>query len=466
MKKGIITTYVLIFGTIFLILLSGLLGFILFQIKQSLERVSWNESFYIAEAGINYYNWCLNHNIEEHCQKERDYFDPAGNNIGHFSLQVDSSISCGETVQKKIISTGWTNKFPNIKRKISVLYARPSVAKYSYILNDNVWIGADHEIRGPYYSNGGIRMDGENQSTVSSAKDKWICTNSFGCSSCPLSANCWLEGTNCYCPGVFTTTSNSKPDLFSFPVLPFDFVGITVDLAKIKNLAQTSGIYLPVSNTINSQAKGYHIKFKNNGTFEVWIITKLLSTWAYSLEEDWHYDYFTISAEYLYKTYSVPLACSVIFVEDNLWLEGEIKGKVTIASANLINPNLDTDVILAGNIDYTNLDGSDGFAVIGERNILISPNSPDKMELRGIFIAQKGRFSRNHYPGNTREKLEIYGSIISNGRVGTQWVSGGQVVSGYLTRESYFDNNLVYFPPAFVPYVSSDFKVIKWEEIK
>jgi hypothetical protein len=476
-QKGIITTLVLVFGTIFLILIGGLLGFILLQLRVASEKVAWNESLHIAEAGTNYYKWCLNNNVEQNCQTEKDYFDPTGNLVGHFSLQISSTVSCGETVQKRIISTGWTNKFPQIKRKVEVLYARPSVAKFSYILNDNVWIGSDHVIRGPYHSNGGIRMDGENQSIVTSAKEEWICTKSFGCGPlgfpgvgkgigiCP-DPQCYLdEEKNCICPGVFTT-ENGNPDLFSFPVPPFDFAGLTIDLAQMKNSAQSSGVYLPPSTDLNPQGKGYHIIFKNNGTFEVWLITGLSPTYAYSLEEGWHYDYFTITSEYLYNTYSIPSACSVIFVEDNLWPEGEVKGKVTIASANLINPNLDTDVVLQGNINYTTLDGSDGFSVIGERNVLIFPNSPNEMELRGIFIAQKGRFSRNHYPWNIREKLEIYGSIISNGRVGTQWISGSQVISGYLKRESYFDSNLVYAPPPFVPYISPDFEIIKWEETK
>ena len=465
-NKGIIVTYVLVFGAAFLILLGGLLGFILLQLRYSTQRIAWNEALQVAEAGINYYRWCLNNEVSENCQTEKDYFDPEGNPIGKFSLNVSSTISCGQTIQRKIISTGWTNNFPKIKRKISALYARTSVAKYSYVLNDNVWIGSDHEIRGPYHSNGGIRMDGENQSLVTSAKENWICTSSFGCSSCPVSADCWIEGTDCLCPGVFTTTTNSNPDLFSFPVPPFDFAGITIDLAQMKNTAQTSGVYLPPSTDIDPNGKGYHLKFKNDGTFEIWIITQLSSTYAYSLEEDWHYDYFTITNEYLYNTYSINPNCSVIFIEDNLWPEGEVKGKISLASANLTNPNLDTDVILQGNINYTTLDGSDGLALIGERNVLIGPQSPDKMELRGIFIAQKGRFSRNHYPGNIREKLEIYGSIVSNGRVGTQWVSGSQIVSGYLKRESYFDSNLIYNPPPFVPYITSDFKIVKWAEIK
>ncbi|MBL7150151.1 MAG: hypothetical protein ISS84_00775 [Candidatus Pacebacteria bacterium] len=464
--KGIITIYVLVFGAIFLILLGGLLGFILLQLRQSAQRVGWNESLHIAEAGVNYYRWCLNNGVEQNCLTEKDYFDPAGNPIGKFSLQINSTISCGETVQREIISTGWTNKYPQIKRKISVLYARESVAKYSYILNDNVWIGADHEIRGPYHSNGGIRMDGENQSLVTSAKENWICTSSFGCSPCSTASGCFVEGTNCVCPGVFTTTQNSSPDLFSFPVPPFDFTGITVDLAQMKNSAESLGVYLPPSVNLNPQGKGYHIKFKNNGTFEAWVITGLSPTYAYSIEEGWHYDYFTITNEYLYASYTIPSACSAIFIEDNIWPEGEVKGKVTVAAADLINPNLDTDVILPGNIDYSVKDGSDGLVLIGERNVLIGPQSPDQMELRGIFVAQKGRFSRNHYPGNFREKLEIYGSIISNGRVGTKWISGSQVVSGYLKRESYFDSNLVYSSPPFLPYISPEFKIVSWEEIE
>ena len=463
-NKGIITTYLLVFGAIFLILIGGLFSFVLMQLRQSNQRIAWNESLHIAEAGAYYYNWCLNNEAEQNCLVEKDYFDPAGNPIGKFSLQVIPTISCGETIQRKIISSGWLNEFPNLKRNVSILYARESVAKISYILNNDVWIGSDHEIRGPYHSNGGIRMDGENQSLVSSAKENWVCTSSFGCSSCPLSSGCQLQGGNCICPGVFSTSQNSRPDLFNFPVPSFDFVGISIDLAQMKNSAKSSGVYLPPSVDLNSQGKGYHIKFKNNGTFEAWIITNLSSTYAYSLEEGWHYDYFTITNEYLYQTYNIPPACSVIFVEDNIWPEGIVKGKVTLASANILNPNKDTDVILPGDIDYTLQDGSDGLALIGQRNVLIGPQSPNQMELRGIFLAQKGRFSRNHYPGNIKEKLEITGSIISNGRVGTQWISGSQIVSGYLKRESYFDSNLVYSSPPFVPYLSSDFEIINWEE--
>ena len=463
-EKGAVIGLILVFGVIALILLNALLGFVLLQTEGAKKKASWTESLQIAEAGINYYRWCLNNGISDSCDLSKEYDDPSGNALGKFSLDVDTTTSCGQIINRKISSTGWTNKYPNLKRKISVLYAKTSVAKYAYLINDNVWAGSDREIRGLYHSNGGVRMDGKNTSLVTSAKDEWVCTSSFGCDHCPVDNGCKVENSTCICPGVFTTTDNANPNLFNFPVPPFDFDGITIDLAKLKSSAQSSSLYLPPSKSIDPLAEGYHLIFKNDGSVDVRIITHLNSNWAYSEEEGWHYDHFSIGKEYFYKTFTISSSCPAIFVEDNLWVEGTVKGKITIASADLVDANRDTDVILPGNITYADMDGSDGLTVIGEKNILISPDSPNDMNLYGIFVAQKGHFGRNLYWRNIKDDLRITGSIISNGRVGTKWSSGSSVVSGYLKRENYIDPNLVYSPPPFTPSVENDFKILKWRE--
>ncbi len=470
-RKAAILIYVLVFGIFFLLLLAGLLGFILSQLKVAKQKIAWQKSFEIAEAGIDYYRWCLNNEIN--CPLEKDYEDIEGQTIGHFKIDLQTNANCGQIISQKIVSQGWTKDFPNLKRKISVFYAKESVAKYSYILNSNVWVGSDHVIRGPFHSNGGIRFDGQNLSKVSSAQEEWVCTQSFGCGPegvgyglglCP--PECEIRDFQCICPGVFSTTDVSNRDLFSFPIPSFDFDGITADLAQIKAAAQESGIYLPPSKDIDSKGKGYHLIFRSDKTVEIKIITKLSPTLAYSLEEGWHEDYFTIVSEYTYKTLQIPSDCSAIFVEDNLWPQGIIEGKVTVASANLIAANKDTDVILEWNLDYAEGGEEDGLTLIAERSILIGPDSPNDMVLRGIFIAQKGRFSRNHYPWNIKNSLTIYGSIVSNGRVGTQWITlGGHIVSGYKNRETYVDPNLIYNPPVFTPFLSQNFEILKWEEL-
>jgi hypothetical protein len=469
-SKGIAITYVLVFGTIFLILFTALLGFLVTQSKQTKERTAWNDALNIAESGIDYYRWCINNNVEEDCLTEKDYFDPSGKSIGKFTLSVNNTLACGQSIKREIVSNGQIYDFPQLNRKISAIYGRASVGKFSYVLDSNVWIGEDHDIRGPYHSNGGIRMDGANQSLVTSGLSEFNCTSTLGCDpgDCPTTHGCHTQSGNCICPGVFTTTGASNPGLFNFPVDPFSFPGITIDLGQMKTAATTSGIYLPPATTTDSTADGYHIKFLANGTFEIWIITSLSGTSAYSNEEGDHTDYFTIATEYRLATSSIPSACSVIFVEDNLWVEGTIKGKVSIVSANLISSNVDTSVVLPGNINYSTLDGSDGLLVIAEKNMLIGPQSPDQMVLRGIFTAQKGRFARNHYIGNRKDTLEIYGSVVSKGRVGTKWtnVSTGEFVSGYENRESYFDSNLIYDPPAFASYTDPEFKILNWQEVK
>jgi hypothetical protein len=474
------------------------LGFILLQLKQSNQKEAWNEALHIAEAGIDYYKWCLSNEVEESCELEKDYTNAAGETIGHFSLEINSTAYCGEVVQRTIISTGWKNTSPEIKRTVSILSAKPSVARYAYLLNNNVWAGADREIRGIYHSNGGIRMDGENQSLVTSAAPggEWVCTDSFGCSPCPTSAGCRLSGSDCICPGVFTTTGNSNPDLFSFPVVPFDFAGITVDLASMQKLTlEGQGLYFGPSG-----GEGYHVVLNEDRTIDVWEVTgvnmlddvctivgfKVICDDDPCQPECPECSYGkcvvrdpVISNQTVYGTghYTVPEDCGVIFFEDDVWIGGEtqeskIKGKITLVSADLTTPGLETNIWLQGNIENTVNDGTDGFTAIAQHDNLVGLYSPDSMEIDGIFIAQNGHFGRNYYPCGSyspyrphclRDKLEIKGSVVSNGRVGTKWGDGA---SGFLERENYFDPNLVYSPPPFTPFISSFFEEVYWEEVE
>ncbi len=462
-QKGATVTLALVFGGIFLILLGGVLGFLFNQLRQAERILAFEQALAVAEAGLHYFKWCLNNNLGGSCQLSKQVQDLQGRVLGSFTIEPTPELSCGQAMSWKVSSRGTINRFPDLQRTLKTKYAKASVAKYSFLLNDNVWAGSDRIIRGLYHSNGGIRMDGLNLSLVTSSKDQWLCTQSFGCTTCPTSQGCTFASGQCTCPGVFGSGQNS--DLWQWPVPPFDFEGITVDLADIKSAAQSSDQYFPPVTNINPRGKGWHIVFQPDGTAQVRIITQLRRHRAYSIQEGWHWDEFSIQQEYLYTTLSLLPTCQVIFVEDNLWLEGQVRGKISVASANLINPNKDTDIILVNNITYTD-NNSDGLGVIGERNVLISPDSPNNMELRGVYIAQKGRFGRNHYPNNFRDTLVITGSIVSNQRVGSKWGSGGQFLSGYANRENYFDQNLVYSPPPFVPSISQEYELVNWEEVR
>jgi len=95
------------------------------------------------------------------------------------------------------------------------------------------------------------------------------------------------------------------------------------------------------------------------------------------------------------------------------------------------------------------------------------------MSLRGIFIAQNGHFGRNYYTygypsyGHSNAKrntLNINGTIVSNGRVGTKWTCGGSYCSGYASRVNSYDRKLATDPPPLTPFVSNEYKFIEWRE--
>ncbi|MEK7627038.1 MAG: hypothetical protein AAB397_00440 [Patescibacteria group bacterium] len=461
-QGGSILILTLVFSAVFVMLFSGLVGFIYMQHKHSLEKASWYEALNVAEAGLNYYRWHLSHNPDDLKDGtggagpyEHIYSDLESGAIGRFSLEISGDNSCGLTSGITITSTGWTDKFPEVKRKTRAKYVRSTVADYSFIINDNVWVGADHKITGPYHSNGGIRMDGENNSIVSSAKETWLCTSSFGCN--PSSEK----------PGIFGSGPNSN--LWRFPVPVLDFNGITMDLARIKSSAQSGqGLYFG-----SSGASGYHVNLKQDRTVDVYKINSLNRINAYSVEEGWHDEYSIIGSESFLGNYSIPQDCGVIFIEDNLWVSdltqgSKVKGKITLVSADLINFGRDTNIWLGGNIEYTIKDGSDGLVLIAENNNLIVPNSPNDLFLDGVYVAQKGKFGRNHYTGQAmkKNKLTIFGSVVSNGRVGTKWTCNGLFCSGYKDRETNYDSKLSSNPPPFLLPTSEEYEFKEWEEVE
>jgi len=471
-NNGFTITYILVFGTVFMILLSGLLGFVLSQFKMSRVELAYEQALHIAEAGLDRYRWYLVHKADEiatgveigcppsdcidcaECEYEVSL--PGIGVIGRYIIDVEEERSCDITTAIKAEVRAWTLDYPNIDRRLRVHYIKPTVAEYSYIINDNVWAGSDRIILGPYHSNGGIRMDGENNSLVTSEQEEWICTSSFGCDSCP--SPCYYSW-GCRCPGVFTT-ANGNEDLFRSGVSHFDFEGITVDLGIVKNLTlnQGKGLYLPPSNQ-----EGYHVII-NDRQVSVRVVEDTNYIYAYSTEQGYFWEPSLIDDQGSATNYNLS-DCGLIFIEDQVWLEGEVGGKITMAVGDLITPGLDRGVWLLDGVSYNDDDSS--FVLMSQDSALISPDGPDYMDLEGIFIAQNGKFGINHYSSSNykKELLTINGTIVSNGRVGTKWTSGGVWASGFRERRSIYNPDMSFNPPPFLPAILEEFMFKGWEEL-
>lgn len=461
-QGGYLLLLVLVFSSIFFVIVSSFVASVVTQSKVITQRVQIEQAGHIAEAGLNYYKWFLAHYPSDITNGTGlpgpyvgVYNDPEGGAIGEYSLEVASTTYCGELASIDVSSTGHTYADPQVRRTVSARYAQPSVADYSYILNADVWVGGDAQITGPYHSNGGIRMDGTNNSSVTSGQATWNCTTSFGCNP---------GGTR---DGVFTTTANPNTSLFEFPSAPVNFSGMTVDLALMQEKAQTNGLYFgPAGNG----RPGYHLIFRSDGTVEVRRVnSKQNEPNGYAWGRYMH----ILNGTTLIGVYTPPADCPLIFVEDQVWVEGEVNGKFTLAAADIDSSGVDPSIILNDNITYADTDS--GLLAIGEFDVLIGLVVPDDMELNGIFIAQKGHFGRNHYDTSMpnaweeyimRNSLTINGTIVSNGRVGTKWVStpSGTYLSGFNNRYNAYDRNLVLDPPPLVPRTSDLYQFSQWRD--
>lgn len=466
-KRGYFTLLVLVFAAVFFTLVSALAGFIFVEKKVSLAEENRQKALNIAEAGLEYYKWHLAHypnDLKDGTNQSGPYAhayqDPASGTMGTFSLDIQGQKFCGSVNSVTITSTGWTVDDPTYKRTLVATYARPSVADYSTIVDANVWAGADRVIQGPYHSNGGIRMDGTHNAPVTSGVATWICTSQFGCSG------------NQTKDGVFGAGSN--PSLWNFPVPPVDFNGITVDLIHLKGYATSSGgVYLAPSGTY-----GWYVVFNADGTITARKVTGVTTVWGYSTDNGWLQENTVMASTGSATTYTIPTTCPVVFVEDNIWVEGSVSGKVILAAADVTSANVDRSAIVSGNLVYAHSSG-DGLTLLGEKDVLVGLKTPDTMTMRGVFIAQKGKFGRNHYeasgtyglpasldPYVTRSVLNTIGTVVSKGRVGTKWTSGSPpvFVSGYAQRYDSFDRTLSAMPPPFTPSTSADFVFKSWQE--
>lgn len=483
-SRGVTVMMVLAFMGIFVFLLGTIVSYVFTQGKYGRALYAREQALNISESGLEYYRWFLAHNptimdmgVGLVSPYSHEVHDPEGGRIGEATITATAQTACGIVQWVDLESEGRADTNPTFPRKISARYMRPSVAEYSNIVNANVWAGADRNITGNYHSNGGIRMDGTNNSLVTSALASWACDASFGCSPTQVKNGVWGLG--------------SGGALWQFPAASFDFTGISTDFPSINTYATAGGIKLnPTTIRVNgvqqggsftsvggSDQRGFRLVFQSNNTVDIYRVTGTSGVNAQHADNPgvWYTDYHTISAQSLVGNFTIPSGCPVIYAQAKVWVEGVIGGKVTVVAADtgVFAP----DIILNNNITYVSGTGSSGFTAIAERSVLIPLVSPDTMTVRGIFIAQNGYLGRNYYQqGGSRgvpssqnsyvvqSQLTTIGSVVSNGRIGTQWSCGGTICSGYQQRIDTYDRLLAFSPPPFTPAASPDYKFVLWRE--
>jgi len=475
-QSGAALILVLSITAIFLASSMGLISLGIYRNRLYLQQSAKQQALHIAEAGANYYRWHLAHELDDYYDGtgadpgepgepygpyEHTFYEPSGSAAGTYVLEITPP-PIGSTIVK-VKSTGWVNSYPNIKRTVEIRYGDPSLAHYSFLTNSDIWFGDSENVRGEMHSNGGVRMDGTNDSIVASARNTYICTFSHGCNSSNCGSPCaWISGTGCECPAVWGAGPNY--DLWDYPVPIVDFNSITADIAEIKDNA----LYFGSSGGNND---GYHVIFQNDGTFDVYIVNSLEAA-IYQYKES-----FTgcgqniaekINSETYDNNYAIP-ANGLIYIEDDVWVEGTVNGRATLVAARLPdNINKRKTIYINNNINYLARDGNHILGLIAQKHIKIPQHAPTDLVIDAILLAQNGRCFRNYYccePScDVKNSIEVYGGIITNQIWTWSWADGtGATIDGYNTTTSIYDSNATYAPTPSFP-TTGEYVFISWEE--
>lgn len=246
---------------------------------------------------------------------------------------------------------------------------------------------------------------------------------------------------------------------WKFPLPNVDYSAITADLATIKAGAQSDGLYLPPSSAL-----GYSLVFINNGTFKVYKVTSLYND-PVGYDVDGHAR--NESIDYLGRSEQTgvcdPYPCQMpdnglIYVEDNVWVEGVISGRALVAAAQLpYQADTASSVMIQNNLTYAAKDGSDSLGLIGQQDVLLSYLVPNNLEVDAALIAQNGSFQRFDFSGSLKNQLTVYGSMSSFGQAAVYYGD-----AGFQTRNYTYDSNLLYGPPPGFPLSSSGYQQISW----
>jgi len=485
-KRGSALAMALVMIVIVAITLTSLLGYISSQIRYSKDRVERERAFQVAEAGAYYYRWYLAHQVSGKTAAQIEDFWQTGNPIGvtdpysgtfndsenmpvgEYELNVDPP-GDGSTIVT-VTSTGWTNNKPNIKRTVQVRFRRPSWSEYTFLSNSFLNFGDQSTVYGKIHSNDGIRFDGLAYNVVSSAKARFN-DPSIGGSSLDFGVHTTVTPADDLAPAYPWPpgTVPVRSDIFmggrEFPVPEVSFSGVATDLDNMKAQAQAgSGQYFAAIATSNGKPGGRRVILKNDGTYDICAISKANET-THSISKYWKNDLSGTcdTCSGACATNYPIINNGVIFVEDNIWVEGSINNKrLTIAAANLSGGSNQADIYIGignDNLRLAAYDCANMLGLVAQRDIRVLNSCPEDFIVDAALLAQTGLVGIVGGTSGTKNSLTFNGAISSY--LQTFFFNG---TSGFDDRTYNFNNKLLDCPPPYFP-TGTEYAIDLWDEL-
>lgn len=466
-EKGSALVTLLIFAGIAIYITFAFVSWASTSFRMGKHLEAKEQSFHLAEAGLEYYRWFLAHSSyglgDDPPVPSSDLvvFDAEGQVVGTVAFNISSPVPASTVIQVEasgLVEGGRESQSRTLRSWLAI----PSFAKYSLASNSDVRLGEGTEVFGELHSNKGMRFDGYANNIVTSAVETYDDPDHLG--PFEFGVHTHVSPVDPIPPSAVP----ERPDVFGagrrFPVPQVDFAGITQDLANLKSEAQSGGVYFSPSGR-----RGYSIRFNGNGTFDIWQVRQVQEPsffcQLFSIDDDtW-----SIGQTRNRRTFAIP-SNGVIFVEDHVWVRGQLGPgeRITIASGVFPDtPATRTNIIVNENLIYSSYDGEEAMALIAQQDILVGLDSANELRIDGALVAQNGKVGRLRYgfwcgSGYIRDEITVYGMIASNERYGFAYTDG----TGYRDRNIIYDANLLYSPPPNFPLTSDEHEILTWEEVE
>jgi Tfp pilus assembly protein PilX len=482
LAKGSAIVYALIIMTIVAILLTSILQYVVSQMKFNINRVERERAFQIAEAGVYYYRWFLAHEtagmtaaqLKAFWQNEApggtrnyatvEYKDPETNvGIGTYQIKVSKPDPSSTIVTAEV--TGRTYQEPNAKRIVQARFRRPSWSEYMYLVDAFVNFGTGATVYGKIHSNTGVRFDGVAYNSVTNYQPSFDEPTSGHRNGLDFGVHTHVAPADPVAPNYPwpNGTVPNRPDVFKggrqFPVPKVSFNGVLTDLDFMEG--EAARVFGGTGDVFARR-----IILKTDGNFDVCRVRAVgtgYDSGSLALATSSAYRNNTNTGNCsscsgaCLSTYPIPQD-GIIFVKNNVWVEGTVNNKrITIVAANT-DSALSNIYVGINNLRYTNHDGQDVIGLVAKNNVQIVQDCQNNLILDSALLAQSGKVLRSDYSDH-KSSLTINGAIASSLQPGFNWGT-----DGFTTRTYNFDNNLLYFPPPYFP-TGTEYSIDLWDEL-
>lgn len=433
-SKGAYLPAIMMASVLFIALATAVIVITTSDLRLSSKHEKSVSALDIAEAGVNYYMWHLSHDNKDYCDGEtctgdppygpyiHDYTDPTGKVLGTYELYITPP-SLGDSVTT-VKSIGKVQNATGDRTVIAEL-GMPSFARYAFLIGTECWFGSNETTNGPVHSNVGVHFDGTANGIVSAANETYTPSWEYG-------------GDGQVHNGVW---GNGGPtNYWVYPVPTVDFNRVSIDFTNLMQRSDTGGIHLGKSSSL-----GYYLKLRNDGKIDIYRVSRERST--------------GITTRFL-ETRDGP-GNGVMYVEDNVWVDGTYNGKITIAAHT--SGSGQPYIKIKDDLLYSAKDGSASIGLVAEGNIEVPEYSVNDLEIDAALLSQTGHVWYPYVSGYIKNSIQVYGGISTYLNWTWTWVSGSTVISGYRHTSQTYDPYLTLNPPPEFPTTGS-YAILSWRE--